>query len=302
VATLETWQKLLFPISNSDPIRAALIRKEREGIAGDNCGNLLAEGDGWRVLDIICSAGPHDRPFEERHGWSSISMVLAGTFAYRSARGAVLMSSGAMMLGSFGQSFECSHQHGEGDRCLSFQFTREAFEGIARDAGAARTAFEHDRIPPLRALAPLCARAANAIGQPAILEEIGFELAGAVLQMARTRECATTTRDRIRIAEVIRHLEMHRDERHTLAELADLARLSRYHFLRTFREVTGITPHQWILRARLRDAAQRLATSNELITEMALDVGFEDLSNFIRSFRAEFGVSPRAYRTSTSVA
>jgi AraC family transcriptional regulator len=298
VTTSETWQKLLFPIS--DPLRAALMRKERDGIAGGNSGSMLAEGDGWRVLDIICSAGPHDRPFEERHGWSSISIVMAGTFAYRTERGARLMSSGALMLGSFGQRFECSHQHGEGDRCLSFQFTREMFESIARDAGASHATFEHDRIPPLRALAPLTARAANAIGKPSMLEEIGLDLACSILQMSHSRERATTTRDRVRIADAIRHLETHYDERHTLAELASFARLSRYHFLRTFRDVAGITPHQWILRARLRGAAKRLAASEAPITEIAFDVGFEDLSNFIRSFRAEFGISPRAYRAAMS--
>jgi len=93
-------------------------------------------------------------------------------------------------------------------------------------------------------------------------------------------------------------MEARPDEPHTLANLASLAGLSRYHFLRTFKRVTGITPHQWILRARLREAARRIATSREPITEIALDTGFEDLSNFIRSFRAEFGISPRKYRVS----
>jgi AraC-like DNA-binding protein len=72
--------------------------------------------------------------------------------------------------------------------------------------------------------------------------------------------------------------------------------MSRFHFLRTFTRVTGVTPHQWILRARLREAAARLTSTDAPITEIALDVGFEDLSNFIRTFRAEFGVSPRAHR------
>jgi AraC-like DNA-binding protein len=287
---------LLSPNLKYDPLATALIRREREGARGGNFGRVLAEGEGWRALDVVCSAGPHDRPFEERHAWSSISLVLAGTFTYQGDRGPSLMSSGAIMLGSFGHSFECSHQHGEGDRCLSFQFTRELFDTVARDAGATRADFDHDRMPPLRALAPVAVRAANAIGKPAALAEIALELAGAVIQMNGHQPIATTTRDRMRIAEVLHHLETHREESHTLAELASLARLSRYHFLRTFRSVTDITPHQWILRARLREAAQRLAASHQSITEIALDVGFEDLSNFIRSFRAEFGVSPRRYR------
>jgi AraC family transcriptional regulator len=75
-----------------------------------------------------------------------------------------------------------------------------------------------------------------------------------------------------------------------------VAGLSPFHFLRTFTRVTGITPHQWLLRARLHDAARRLVETRAPVTDIALDVGFDDLSNFIRTFRAEFGVSPTRYR------
>jgi AraC-like DNA-binding protein len=75
-----------------------------------------------------------------------------------------------------------------------------------------------------------------------------------------------------------------------------MARLSPYHFLRSFKAVTGVTPHQWLLRARLRAAAEKLAATKTPVTEIALDVGFEDLSNFTRTFRAEFGASPREFR------
>jgi AraC-like DNA-binding protein len=75
-----------------------------------------------------------------------------------------------------------------------------------------------------------------------------------------------------------------------------MAKLSSYHFLRSFKAVTGVTPHQWLLRARLRAAAEKLAASKMPVTDIALDVGFDDLSNFIRTFRAEFGASPRQYR------
>jgi len=72
--------------------------------------------------------------------------------------------------------------------------------------------------------------------------------------------------------------------------------MSAFHFLRTSRQVTGLTPHQYVLRMRLREAATRLATGRERILDIALASGFEDLSNFNHAFRAEFGVSPRIYR------
>jgi AraC-like DNA-binding protein len=263
---------------------------------------VLAGGEGWRVADVVCTCGPRDRPFEERHAWASISLVLAGTFVCRSEHGASLLSAGSLMLLSPGQAFECSHAHGEGDHCLSFQFAPELFARLAHDAGASHTAFASNRLPPVRALARLTMRARTVVARPEALEEIAFELAGAVVEAAaRTRrEPAAATQHHARIARVLRQLGARSETPHGLAEMARAANLSPYHFLRTFRRVTGVTPHQWLLRARLRQAAERLAASRDRVTDIALDVGFDDLSNFMRSFRAEFGVSPRRYRSAAA--
>jgi AraC-like DNA-binding protein len=247
-------------------------------------------------VDVVCTSGPEDRPFEERHASASISLVLSGTFVYRSERGSSLMSSGALLLADAGHAFECSHPHGVGDRCLSFQFDPETFERLAHGLGRG-TGFGRDRLPPLRALAQLTARARAALAKPDSLEELALELAGAVLQAAEPAWSGQPfTQDPVRIVRVLRYLESRIAEAHTLGDLARMAGLSRYHFLRTFKAVTGTTPHQWLLRARLRESAHRLVSSREPVTEIALDVGFDDLSNFIRSFRAEFGMSPSRYR------
>src|SRR5262245_46027458 len=47
----------------------------------------LACGHGWRVLDIRCTSGPRDRPFEERHSEVCIAVVTGGTFTYRTTQG-----------------------------------------------------------------------------------------------------------------------------------------------------------------------------------------------------------------------
>ena len=72
--------------------------------------------------------------------------------------------------------------------------------------------------------------------------------------------------------------------------------MSPYHFLRTFRAVVGMTPHQFLLRTRLHRAAVRLRQSNEDVSAIALDAGFNDLSTFNRRFRQLMGQSPRLYR------
>ena len=63
-----------------------------------------------------------------------------------------------------------------------------------------------------------------------------------------------------------------------------------------FEKLTGVTPHQYLRRARLRTAAALLMNGSAKVLDVALDAGFGDVSNFNHAFRAEFGVSPRAYR------
>ena len=296
---METWQKLLSsPTSHRDALAAALRRKALAHAAGSTGTAGVAAGSGWQVVDVVCPNGPRDRPFEERQSVASISLVLSGTFVYRSTRGSSLLSPGSYVLMNAGQTFECSHAHGEGDRCLSFQFDDQLFDELAHAAGAKRAAFDCDRLPALRALARVTARAQTAELWRDSFEELALELAGTVVRLAgrESRTPSATAPNPDRIGRVLRYLESRTAEPHTLSELANMAGLSRYHFLRTFRTVTGVTPHQWLLRARLRDAAQRLIATRAPVTAIALDVGFEDLSNFIRSFRAEFGVSPRRYR------
>src|SRR5213083_232658 len=159
-------------------------------VGGKTESRLLARGDGWTVSDVVCTSGPADRPFEERHADFSIAIVAAGTFEYRAAAGRELMTPGSLMLGSAGQSFECGHEHGVGDRCVAFWYAPAYFERLAADAGARGTArFGALRLPPLRALSPLVARASAGIGHPlgAAWEEIGVRLAAQAVQLSGGR-------------------------------------------------------------------------------------------------------------------
>jgi AraC family transcriptional regulator len=110
---------------------------------------LLASGPGWSVSDVVCTAGPYDRPFEERHESACIAAVTAGSFQYRTRQGAAVLAAGAVLLGNDGAHFECGHEHGTGDRCLSFHFMPDYLEAIvAAVPGARRAPFDIPRLPP----------------------------------------------------------------------------------------------------------------------------------------------------------
>ena len=73
-------------------------------------------------------------------------------------------------------------------------------------------------------------------------------------------------------------------------------KINSLHFLRLFTGVLGVTPHQYLVRSRLRHAARLLADDGIAVTEIAYDVGFGDLSNFVRTFHRAAGVSPTKFR------
>jgi AraC-like DNA-binding protein len=84
----------------------------------------------------------------------------------------------------------------------------------------------------------------------------------------------------------------------TLDDIAREACLSPFHLLRLFKQVFGATPHQYLTNLRLTRAKYLLSTSDLLVTDICILVGFESLGSFSWLFRKRFGMPPTAYRSS----
>ncbi|MBZ9981150.1 MULTISPECIES: AraC family transcriptional regulator [unclassified Mesorhizobium] len=263
---------------------------------------IIASGPGWQVSDVVCTAGAGDRPFEEEHRTFCVAAVTSGTFRYRASQGTAMLAPGAVLLGNPGTCYECGHEHGAGDRCLSFHFAPAYMERIVENVpGARMLAFETPRLPPLPALMPLLAEAeaARDVGETAAFEELGLRIAGAAVAASsgHTKVARTPSgRDQKRIAEAVRRIEVDADQPLSLAVLARETATSPYHFLRTFRQIAGMTPYRFLLRTRLHRAAVRLRISDDAISTVAFEAGFGDLSTFNRRFRREMGETPGGYR------
>jgi AraC-like DNA-binding protein len=149
-------------------------------------------------------------------------------------------------------------------------------------------------------MSPLVARAiATLAGSTSSMawEELSLEIAAQTLRLTNGSVAAEASPSAsARITRAARTIESGRSRELTLATLAREARLSPFHFLRQFERLIGVTPHQYLRRIRLRDAATRLLITNAKILDVALDAGFGDVSNFNRAFRVEFGTSPRTFR------
>jgi AraC family transcriptional regulator len=282
-------------------LQGALERRRALGEPGRTAARVLARGNGWSVADVVCTSGPVDQPFEEQHTHYSIAVVLAGTFQYRSRSGGALMTPGSLLLGNAGGCFECGHEHAEGDRCVSFWYTPDYLKRLIADAGYNRRRdFATPRIPPLRALAPIVASTAvNVLAAGSVSwQELGMRLATHAVSLATGESPAylAPANAEARVTRTVRLIDRRSDALLTLDSMARQAGLSPYHFLRTFERVTGVTPHQYVVRARLREAAVRLSTERRKVVDLALNCGFGDVSNFNRAFRSEFGRSPREYQ------
>jgi AraC family transcriptional regulator len=97
---------------------------------------------------------------------------------------------------------------------------------------------------------------------------------------------------------VVAYIEEHVAEPISVDKLAQLARLSRYHFSRAFKQSFGQPPHRFHARRRIERAKVLLATSAQSVTEIGLTMGFSETSSFSTAFRRETGMAPSSYRRS----
>jgi len=249
------------------------------------------------VSDFRCGAGPNDKPFVERFDCHSVSYVRKGSFGCRTRGRAFELVAGSVLVGFPGDEYICTHDHVCGDECLSFFLDPELVEAI----GDRTEIWRVGAAPPLPELMVLgelaqsAARGHSDIG----LDEVGQLLASRLVEVVsgRSREPAPAkARDRRRAVEAALWIDANSHREIDLERAASEAGISPFHFLRLFANVLGVTPHQYLVRSRLRHAARLLADDDLPITDVAYGVGFGDLSNFVRTFHRAAGVSPRRFR------
>jgi AraC-like DNA-binding protein len=257
----------------------------------------LLQRDSISVFDFRCTAGPADAPFVEQHTGHSVSFVRKGSFGCRSRGRTFELVAGSVLVGHPGDEYMCTHDHVCGDECLSFFLGPELVDAIGDRAdiwqiGAAPP------LPELMVLGELAQAAAD--GRSDIgLDEVGALFASRFVEVVsgRPQKPATAgTRDRRRAVETALWIDAHSSQEIDLEQAAAQAGISPFHFLRLFSSVLGVTPHQYLVRSRLRHAARLLADDEGPITDIAYDVGFGDLSNFVRTFHRAAGVSPMRFR------
>lgn len=257
----------------------------------------LWRSDTLTVIDYRCEAGPDAAPFVECHGGFDLAYVRRGSFGYRSGSATRELVAGSLLVGRPGDEYVCTHDHVVGDECLSFQLAPALVESL----GGRLDRWRGGVVPPTPELMVLGERAQAVVngGSDLGLDEAGTALAARFLDLVSgcaRRDVEPGVRDRRRAVDAALSIDARSTEALDLEQLAAEAGLSAFHFLRLFAAVLGVTPHQYLVRSRVRHAARLLAEDERPITDVAYDVGFGDLSNFVRTFRRAAGMSPRDFR------
>jgi AraC-like DNA-binding protein len=257
---------------------------------------VLAHGP-VSAVDFRCEEGPPQPGYVEVHEAFSVSYVRRGGFGYQVRGRSFEMVTGALVVGHPGDEFVCTHEHRCGDECLSFQLAPEVVDAIGGSAELWRVGSVAP-VPELMVLGELAQAAADGRGDLG-LDEAGLLLAARFVEVAsgRPRQPSQAgSQDRRRAVRAALWMDAHAHEPIDLEGAARQAGLSAFHFLRLFARVLGVTPHQYLVRARLRHAARLLVDDAQSITDIAYRVGFGDLSNFVRTFHRAAGISPRGFR------
>jgi AraC family transcriptional regulator len=132
---------------------------------------------------------------------------------------------------------------------------------------------------------------------PLYFEPLARALALRVLGTVKRKPRKTAVPPGIRRA--VERLENDFAEDLSLDELASLAKMSRSHFALMFRQLTGHTPHQYLLLVRLNHARTLIGQRNPPLSlaEIAATTGFCDQAHLNRHFRRFFGTTPAAFRS-----
>ncbi len=102
--------------------------------------------------------------------------------------------------------------------------------------------------------------------------------------------------DRRRLTRVQEYIAANLEEDLTIARLADVASLSRFHFARAFKAAVGQSPHQYVSALRLERARELLTRGDQSVLDVAIALNFSSQANFTRAFHQRLGMTPGQYR------
>ena len=108
-------------------------------------------------------------------------------------------------------------------------------------------------------------------------------------------ECVTGKLPQYKLHQIVDYINAYLDRDLSLKELSSLVQMSPHYFSKLFKQTTGTTPHQYVIRCRVDRAKDLLKQSKLSIAEISKEVGFVDQSHLHRHFKRLVGITPKSY-------
>lgn len=268
----------------------------------------------------------HTTRFEkhERDSGLSIKLAIQGPEDYFIGSSRFKITSGRYLLVNRHQEFICSINQPTPTEGMCFYLDPTLVQGLYNSYTRQADGLLEDDIsqPPFELMEKIYSLQENELGRyitellpklrdpernaeldlPFVFHELSERLVRSQLevreQLSRISNAKRSTREEIfrRVSRVRNFIDENFLDELCLEELASLACLSKFHFLRCFKEVYSISPYQYVIQKRLEHGKRLLQTAPSSLSEIAYQVGFTDRRAFNKAFRKAFGMSPAEFR------
>jgi AraC family transcriptional regulator len=273
------------------------------------CAHPLYQGSFLSVHDIDCTAPRSPRGEEEVAGSHQLVFVRSGVFVKHVGRRQIVGDPSRVLFFNRGDTYRVSHPVDGGDTCTMITCSSATWaELLSRHDEAAK-----DREAPFtrtHAAAPIHGMARvqrlrrmlrDGATEPVAIEEATTRVVDAVFANTRRSEAkARRTATRAARRELAEHtalvLSSKPEARHSLSGLAKTVNASPFHLARVFREETGDSIHQHLLKLRLAIALDRVLDRADPLSTIAHSLGFSSHAHFTTTFQRAFGQTPSAIR------
>jgi AraC family transcriptional regulator len=243
-----------------------------------------------------CAGDPAAPPKDWVYAAPAIGFVLSGWFDYCVEDRAVFAAPGAVVLGNTGERFRVRHHDTRGNRRAFATLPQDLLAEVANAEQLDSACFTSTAIAPSPSTTRMLGWLRTAKRGGAEAQEAAYALARAALRAPATQRKHVSARSRARVHTAARYIDTNFAAPCALNTISEIAQLSRYELVRAFTAVLGQSPNQYLINTRIRAAASQLEQTATPIAQVALEVGFNDLSYFYACFRTAFGCTPLQWR------
>ncbi|HEX6182260.1 MAG TPA: AraC family transcriptional regulator [Chitinophagaceae bacterium] len=277
--------------------------------------HTLYSSDFYTIRDFICRCTDCRTSKPEYSPSFCISFVRKGNFIFNVFRHALDSYNGCVLITKPEYERTVTHAHAVPDECTIFDFKRDFFNGFLKEVYGrthffadndlhstivrtnAETEFLHHYILQLIKL-----QAVSKLQVDHLVIEIINKVLNSITDYtpdhridARLKKNHLTT-----IEQAKEYMTTNFTDDISLMEIANYCHVSPFHFSRIFKTFTGISPHQFLLGLRLKNAELLLSDTAQPVADIAFSSGFNSLEHFTAAFRQKYTFSPSRYRMGKS--